>query len=326
MLAAWPPERWRDVTALIAVSGGADSVVLLRLLVELRLSGQGRLVVAHFNHRLRGPESDADQQFVEDLAALLGLQVVMGAAASDLTAVAGGIGLEAAARQARYDFFAAAAAEQGARYVATAHTADDQAETVLLNILRGTGLAGLAGIPRIRQLSTGTTVIRPLLDATRDEVLSYLREIGQAFREDSTNAELHFTRNRVRNELLPLLERDFHRSARQSLLRLAQVASQTTDFLNREAQPLAERAVRPVNCGFEIDRQAVVSAHPVLVRQLLLAQWQRQQWPLQDMTLEKWEQLVQLALVPTNQSPVTYPGAILAQRLGKWLRITRDRC
>src|SRR5262245_53440501 len=144
---AWPPERWRDVTALVAVSGGADSVALLRALLEIRTSGDGRLIVAHYNHRLRGAESDADQAFVESLASQLGLEMITGSAPTLLQADTA----EATLRELRYSFLAQAANRAGARYIVTAHTADDQVETVLHNVLRGTGLAGLAGIPRVRQ-------------------------------------------------------------------------------------------------------------------------------------------------------------------------------
>src|SRR5690242_11119578 len=130
LAAAWPLVCWQDVTVLVAVSGGADSVALARGLQSLA-GAEGRLILAHFNHRLRGAESDADEDFVRELATQLELRIVVGGAATDLKAAGGGAGIEGAARQARYDFLATAAAQCGARYLATAHTADDQAETVL---------------------------------------------------------------------------------------------------------------------------------------------------------------------------------------------------
>src|SRR5262249_35984615 len=159
-------------------------------------SGEGRLILAHFNHRLRGGESDADQAFVEQLASELGLQIVVGRVESDLAAGGSGEGVEGAARRARDEFLTAKAGQSGARYVATAHTADDQVETVLFNLLRGTGLAGLAGIPRLRALAEAATIIRPMLDVTRAEVLDYLQLLGKAYRDDSTNRLEEYTRNR----------------------------------------------------------------------------------------------------------------------------------
>jgi tRNA(Ile)-lysidine synthase len=165
----WPPEQWRDVTVLVAVSGGADSVALLRGLCALRSAGDGRLVIAHFNHRLRGAESAADQTFVEELGQQQALRVILGSRDGD-----GRASSEETLREQRYQFLRQAADQAGARYVAIAHTADDQVETVLHNILRGTGLAGLAGIPRVRPLTEAATLIRPLLGATRAEVLAFL--------------------------------------------------------------------------------------------------------------------------------------------------------
>jgi len=212
LAAAWPPADWQDVTVLVAVSGGADSVALARGLCQLRAPGEGRLVLAHFNHRLRGAESDADEQFVEELARELGVKFITESAPPPPLPLSPSPPLaspsEASLRDLRYEFLRHAANESGARYVATAHTADDQVETILLNIVRGTGLAGLAGIPRVRAFTQAATIVRPLLDVTRAEVLDYLQWLGAAFREDATNSSLHYTRNRVRHELLPLLERE----------------------------------------------------------------------------------------------------------------------
>src|SRR5438067_9362105 len=266
LAAAWPAERWRDVTVLVAVSGGADSVALARGLQSLGGSGEGRLVLAHFNHRLRGAESDADEAFVRQLAEQFGLQVIVGSAASDLTAGRSGQGIEGAARQARYDFLAAAVAQTGARYLATAHTADDQAETVLFNILRGTGLAGLAGIPRLRGLSEATTIVRPLLDVKRADVLGYLQSLGQSYRDDSSNRLEDYTRNRIRLQLLPLLARDYNPRVRDALLRIAQIATQTEDFLDQQAETVLSVAARRIPSGLEFDLKRMHHLHPALVR------------------------------------------------------------
>ncbi|HTN77904.1 MAG TPA: tRNA lysidine(34) synthetase TilS, partial [Pirellulaceae bacterium] len=153
------------MTTLIAVSGGADSVALLRAMAAIRnqLSGKpAALQAVHFHHGLRGSEADADAKFVQELAAQCELKCVVGRATSDLAGE--GDSVERAAREARYAFFTATANATGARYLLTAHTADDQAETILHRVLRGTGVAGLAGIPRVRRLSPLTTILRPLLD------------------------------------------------------------------------------------------------------------------------------------------------------------------
>jgi tRNA(Ile)-lysidine synthase len=324
LAAAWPVERWREVTVLVAVSGGADSVALARGLHSLAGGGgEGRLILAHFNHRLRGAESDADEQFVRDLAAHLRLQLIAGTAAGDLAASGSGEGIEGAARQARYDFLASAAARCGARYLATAHTADDQAETVLFNVLRGTGLTGLAGIPRLRRLSEATTIVRPLLDATRAEILDYLRSIGQPYRDDSSNRLEDYTRNRIRLQLLPQLERDYNPRVRDALLRIAQIAAQAEDFLDQQAETVLSVAARRIPGGVEFDLKRMNHVHPALIRHVLLLAWQEQGWPLQDMGFETWQRLVEWCQSGGAAAPHmdNLPGGVRAEIAENYLRL-----
>jgi tRNA(Ile)-lysidine synthase len=323
LASAWPIERWRDVTLLVAVSGGADSVALARALQSLAGGGEGGLFLAHFNHRLRGAESDADKQFVLDLAAQLGLRVIAGSAANDLAAGGSGEGIEGAARQARYDFLSAAAAQCGARYLATAHTADDQAETVLFNILRGTGLAGLAGVPRLRRLSEATTIVRPLLDVTRAEVLDYLQSVGQSYRDDSSNRLKFYTRNRIRLQLLPQLEQNYNPRAREALLRIGQITAQAEDFLNQQAETVLSAAARRIPGGVEFDLKRLNHLHPALIRHVLLLAWQQQGWPLQDMAFEKWQRLVEWCQ-PAGDAALcvdNLPSAVRAELSENYLRL-----
>ena len=182
---------------LCACSGGADSVALLHLLTQ---AAEPAPVCAHFNHCLRGAESDADEAFVQNLCAAWKVEFV--SARGDVRAYARekGLGIEAAAREMRYSFLERAARKTGCARIATAHTADDNAETVLLNLIRGAGARGLAGIPPVRG-----NVIRPLLCVTRREIEDYLAQNGLTHIEDSSNASDDFTRNRLRHHALPLL-------------------------------------------------------------------------------------------------------------------------
>jgi tRNA(Ile)-lysidine synthase len=327
--AAWPAERWKDVTVLVAVSGGADSVALLRALIQSKATGEGRLVVAHFNHRLRGTESDADAAFVEGLAQRLGLEVIVEEAKRDLTTERGGAGLEGAARDARYEFLKEAAEISGARYVATAHTADDQVETILFNILRGTGLAGVAGIPRARRLSNAATIVRPLLDVTRAEVLEYLQATGQSIRDDSTNQLQDYTRNRIRLSLLPLLEREFNARVREALLRLSRLAEEADEFITAFADDLVTRIVRPIHGGVELTTDPLSRQSDFVTRAALNSAWKSQGWPLQDMSFEKWEQL--LALVRHADGgdrsclAEMFPGGVRVEMDKGVLRLTRTK-
>jgi tRNA(Ile)-lysidine synthase len=323
LTANFPPGSWRDVTVLAAVSGGADSVALLRGLVQLKgNSGEGRIIAAHFNHRLRGAESAADEAFVRRFAEGLNLPLEVGS--GDVPTDSTGDGLEAAARAARYAFLTATAHCVGARYVVTAHTADDQVETVLHRILRGTGIGGLAGIPRARELSPAVALVRPLLAVTRAEVLTFLASLAQPFREDSSNTSLAFTRNRLRHQLLPLLETEYAPTLRASLLRLSKLAEENQAYLTDQLSPLLAQHVHERGNTIILDCPPLALFHPHLLRELFLRIWTDHDWPQQAMTLEKWDQLATLVRQPASATPgQPLPGGIRAERNGNELQLTR---
>jgi tRNA(Ile)-lysidine synthase len=250
----------------VAVSGGIDSVTLFRLLLELHHELGIVLSVVHFNHKLRGAESDADNEFVAKLAREHELE--FNSESGDVAQLAAEehSGLEAAAREMRYGFFsrllgsheglktqsraesggAAEAApfprqnqERALNKIATAHTLDDQAETVLLRLIRGTGLRGLGGIyPRIMvEHGDGDghgEIIRPLLGIRRSDLEQYLKDLNQPWREDSTNADAKFTRNRLRSLVMPLLEREFNPAVVESFAELAEIARDEEDYWENE--------------------------------------------------------------------------------------------
>jgi len=220
------------------VSGGADSVALLRLLLELRKELGLVLSVVHFNHRLRGAEADADENFVGELAQNFHLEFCCESGDVASLAAEKGTGIEAAARAMRYQFFRKLLTDGTLDRVATAHSLDDQAETVLLRIVRGSGTRGLAGI--YPQLSvhgsrfSAASIIRPLLGIRRKELEGYLHEIGQNWREDKSNRDLRFARNRVRHGVLPRLESALNPSVRESLAEAAEIARAEEDYWQAE--------------------------------------------------------------------------------------------
>jgi len=215
----------------VGVSGGADSVALLMVLLELRDWLGIVLSVAHLNHKLRGAAADADEKFVAKLAAKHGLEFHRESVDVAARARREKANLEDAGRRARYEFFARLVAEGKVDRVAVAHTVDDQAETVLAHMLRGTGLAGLGGIhPRTE------SVVRPLLDVRRAELRAYLRAKKQKWREDATNQDTARTRARIRKKLLPLLEREFQSGVVEHLASLAEFAREDEEFLELLAQ------------------------------------------------------------------------------------------
>jgi tRNA(Ile)-lysidine synthase len=254
----------------VAVSSGIDSVALLRLLLELRSEIGIVVSVVHFNHKLRGAESDADQEFVAALARKHGLEFYVQSGDVAAYAAEEHVSVEAAARELRYGFFrrllgsgeeresasgaearvsyesddrsagsAAPPQSTGLNVIATGHTLDDQAETVLMRVIRGTGLRGVGGIyPRIvvedDDAEACGEIIRPLLAFRRRELERYLKQIGQAWREDSTNADDKFTRNRVRQLLLPMIEQEFNPAVAENLAELAEIARGEEDYWENE--------------------------------------------------------------------------------------------
>lgn len=210
----------------VAVSGGADSVALLLLLLELREALGLVLRVVHLNHQLRGRAADADEGFVSKLAAKHGLDFHCKRVDVAAKARREKANVEDAARRARQEFFAGLVAQGKVDRVAVAHTADDQAETVLAHILRGTGLAGLGGIHAETEYA-----VRPLLGVRRAELRAYLRAKKQTWREDKTNQDLSRTRARIRKKLLPVLERDFQAGVVEHLCALAEFAREDEEFL-----------------------------------------------------------------------------------------------
>jgi tRNA(Ile)-lysidine synthase len=211
----------------VAVSGGADSVALLRLLVAMRAELGVVVSAVHFNHKLRGKASDADEKFVAALAEKLGATLHLGRADVAGKAKREKANLEDAARRARYEFFERLAERGAMEIVATAHTMDDQAETVLAHIFRGTGIAGLAGIHPV-----AGRVVRPLLGFRREELRKFLRAKKQGWREDASNRDITRTRARMRKKLLPLLEKQFNPAVIEHLAALADRAREQASLVH----------------------------------------------------------------------------------------------
>lgn len=237
---------------VVAVSGGPDSVALLRLLYDLDKSrgrggkgeGTSPLHVAHLNHMLRGEESEGDEHFVRELASGMGLGFTSKRVDVRQEAISEGCAVEETARRARYSFFEGLARELGVKVVAVGHTADDNAETVLHRIIRGTGLAGLAGMRPVREISRGSAIrlIRPLLSTWRQEVLDYLKEKGMGYRIDSSNLQVGYMRNRIRLEVLPLLGK-YNPRVKESLVKLAETAGKEYAILEEEARKIVEEGL-----------------------------------------------------------------------------------
>jgi tRNA(Ile)-lysidine synthase len=306
-----------------AVSGGSDSTALIVALNSLRRKKKLELAAAHANHALRGEESDADERFVRDLCERLKVPLVCRRLAVPLRATERDEGIEATARDLRQQFFADAARELGAKFVATAHTADDQAETVLHRIIRGTGLAGLAGIPSARKLASSVVLIRPLLSLRRWDIVEFLAAVGQEFREDHSNRDRAFTRNRLRHELLPYLTEQFNPQVTDALGRLATLAAEAQTVVDRQVDRLRRRAVvKQSDLRIVLDIGPLRHAQPFLVCELLRQLWVTQAWPLQEIGQADLQRLADLVRIAHGACEL--PGGVMAKRSRGSLTIERS--
>jgi tRNA(Ile)-lysidine synthase len=310
LAAALPLSGLGRFPIVVAVSGGADSVALLVGLAHL---GVSRLVVAHAEHDLRD-EAPADREFVGRLAERLGLPFVwrhIGVRARD---DAGGEGLEARARRMRYGFLVDVARECAARHVLVAHTADDQAETILHRILRGTGIAGLAGMQRARELCDGVSLLRPLLDFSRADGRVFLSNAGEVWREDASNTDTARARNFLRHDVLPRCVNGPYPAAVASVTRLGGQAATVAAALASAAEHLLDLYGSRQPDGTVILRtRAFAGLDPHLLAEVFVALWRREGWPQRDMTAGHYEMLTDMILRAEDYLSRDLPGGITAR-------------
>lgn len=286
---SWPPDRWRDLGVVIGCSGGADSVALTHALAVLRqpTTGptrppRGFLLVAHFNHRLRGQASDDDQESVVDLSRQLGLPCRCGQVETPRRD-------EASMRSARLQFLVDVAHAEGARYLALAHSADDNVETVLHHLMRGTGPAGLAGIGSPRAIGDDLVLVRPLLGTRRQLIRRALDDACIGWREDASNLDPGYGRNWIRHELLPVIESRYPQASeaigraiegqRQWRRVIDRLALEWLDEHQLSRDPITLRRHRGS------DDAIVVAAIQML--------WAQSDWPRGEMTQSHWLRVAQ---------------------------------
>jgi tRNA(Ile)-lysidine synthase len=298
-----------------AVSGGADSVAMLRFL-EQRSPAKTQLTVCHVNHRLRGEESDADAEFVRNLAAKFQLRYVEHRMENNSK------WSEDAARKRRYNFLVQTTEQIGFRYLATAHTANDQTETVLHRIIRGTGLTGLAGMIPMRQITPAVTLIRPFLNVHRQEILDYLDSLGQSFCHDSTNNENDYTRNKIRNQLLPTLREMFNPKIDDAVCRLSYLAKENGEVLDELIGKILDQSVlRKTENEILIDSAKLQNYSPATLREVFVRLWKDACFPQRDMDLEHWESLVEFFRSQLGHRE--FPASIAAEHLDGQFRLFR---
>lgn len=289
---------------MVAVSGGPDSVCLLHALRELKIRVVG---IAHVNHKLRGQASEEDEQFVVGAAREMGLPI------HSTVAICSSGNLEQTARRARRDFFHDLIRQGHADRIALGHTRDDQAETVLFRILRGSGLAGLAGILPV----TAEGLIRPLLDVTRGEVEAFLRERGVRWREDSSNREPRFSRNRIRHELLPRLKEDWNPGLPAALAHLADLAYEEELWWAGEIARLARQMFTRSPGSLEVSARELAQLPRAVARRLIRHAIRQVKGSLQGVQFSHIENVLAL---PEAGGKAELPG-IHVIRSFDWLRL-----
>ncbi|WP_248929083.1 tRNA lysidine(34) synthetase TilS [Paenibacillus hamazuiensis] len=252
---------------VVAVSGGPDSVALLHFLFLLSAKWEWALAVAHVNHRFRGEESDREADFVEALCSRMGVPCEIASIDLPQYIEETGKNSQLAAREKRYEFLHEVAGKYGASRIALAHHADDQAETVLMRVLRGTGLSGLSGMP-LRRREKNVELVRPFLRIYKSEVLDYCAQHGIEYCEDSSNRETKYFRNRIRLELMPLLAR-YCDGLPESLNRLADITAAEDGFMDEQAQALLDRHVERTEGMFSFSRRWFGTLHLALQRRLI---------------------------------------------------------
>lgn len=270
--AACPPSE----PALLALSGGRDSVALLHLLLE---AGFTNLILCHLNHGLRGEESDGDAAFVQRLAKKHGLRCEIEAAHVAALAKERQISIETAAREARHAFLLSMAEQHDVWVVFVAHHAEDQAETILANLCRGSSLSGLAGMRLVQRLDSGLHLVRPLLQVRRSEIDAYLKSKRLKFREDSSNTSPKHRRNRLRHEALPLLNDIFARDVTPIISRLGDLAERDDDCLQGQAVACLSAPGSLKEDRSLLVTQELLALHPAVLSRVF-ALWLREVWEM----------------------------------------------
>ncbi len=279
-------------TWVVAVSGGGDSVALARLLAGARDRLGITLSIAHLNHSARGDESEADQAFVRELADQLGLPLDIGRWQAPTRA-----GFEAAARKARYQWLISVARERKASVIAVGHTLDDQAETILHRIVRGTGVRGITGMSGLRRLELTPRLVlaRPLLGSRREDLRHYLSGLGQPHREDSSNTDMKGTRARLRHQLLPTIAALYNRRIMDALARLGESARCHARMVEEMTDALEPGLRVPDLSGAVVFRRLNLAImNPFMRVELFRGTWRDQGWPERSMTAEHWRRIGQL--------------------------------
>jgi tRNA(Ile)-lysidine synthase len=313
----------RNQRLLVAVSGGQDSLCLIKLLLDLQSKWGWNLGIAHCDHRWRS-DSEANAHHVKNLAKTWGISFYLETANEPINS-------EAAARDWRYQALSAIAKANNYQYIVTGHTASDRAETLLYNLIRGTGADGLQALTWQRLLNTGIMLVRPLLEITRTQTEQFCQEFKLPIWEDSTNQNLQYARNRIRQELIPYLQENFNPQVESALAQTAELLQAEVEYLEKAAQELRNGALGighgALGMGHEEDsltllplrlNRRVLQKAPLALQRRVMRQV-LQQILIDAPSFEHIEKLTALIIAPNRSQTDPFPGGAIAQVQGDWI-------
>ncbi|MEA5580065.1 tRNA lysidine(34) synthetase TilS [Nodularia harveyana UHCC-0300] len=294
---------------LVAVSGGQDSLCLIKLLLDLQPKWGWDIGIAHCDHRWR-TDSEANADHVKNLAKSWGVSFYLATATQSLNS-------EAAARNWRYEALSAIAQDDNYQYIVTGHTASDRAETLLYNLMRGTGADGLQALNWERTLKADIFLIRPLLEITRSETKAFCQQFNLPIWEDSTNQNVKYARNRIRQELIPYLQANFNPKVESALAQTAELLQGEVEYLEQVAQKLREEASEVNGTEFRLNRQ-VLQKEPLALQRRVMRQVLKQIL-FDSPSFEHIEKLTALITAPNRSQTDPFPGGEIAQVQDHWI-------
>ena len=306
---------------IVAVSGGADSVCMLDILTSLRLELGIELHIAHLNHQLRGEESDADARYVADLSARFKIPAIIESRDVDAHRRQHHLTPEEAAREVRYSFLADVARSAGTDLIAVGHTLDDQLETILMHLIRGSGTRGLRGLLPVNRWpsgKSGITIIRPLLEISRDETTTHCAQNKLDPRTDESNASLVPLRNRIRHELLPQL-RQYNPNIAQALLRTARIAAADLAYIDGEADKIRSKVSRELKNTVVFDKKLFKSLMPSLQQHLLRTSIESLLGNIKDIEAAHIEEIMNVLEKPSGKKTVLPCGLTFTIEYDRYL-------
>lgn len=306
---------------MVAVSGGPDSMALLYLLNSISRQLKLSLIIAHLDHRIRGDAAKKDAEFVEKAAKKLRLPAVIRSEDVPRIARENKLSVEEAARNCRYDFYIAVAKRYDARKIALGHTKDDQAETVLMRLVRGSGLLGLSGIPPVRKFED-KLIIRPLIDVSKKEILEFLANKKIPFRRDYTNTRAVYTRNKIRLKALPFLKKEFNPAIKETLVQIARNLRLDYDYLAGIAEAKFMRYAKLLDGSVRL-KMNFLKEETAVQRMIVRECIRRAKGDLNSVTYGHWEDLDGLLKKKTRWS-MTLPGGLFIRHIGNALVFTRN--